>query len=507
MDSVEKKKNRPGGPGRIRWILGGVLLLAVCVAVTILVGRETVPVLPEEKPDPRGSIENRETEEISRITIQARGSDKWSAFRNENGKLQMEGQEAWEADPSLSARLEDALANIVYEAVLTEEPESYRDQLADFGLADPELTVTVRYTDETERTLRIGNHSGLEDGDFHYMLIDGDSRLYAVASSYVEDLRIEPELLHPLRQPELQPARADRITVLDADGAKAVEWELQGEITDRDAAESWLLTAPFRYPADYDAITNLKKNIGNLLFGVYIGEAGEVDLAALGLERPVAELRIHLAAGSTGTVTESGVYNVTERPEETFSLRIGNERNEMTRYVQWGTQVCTMNQFVLAPFLEADPIDSAARYPVLLPLESLRRVTAEKNGTRVIYELTWGAENSEEKKDGTQTENRKDPGKENETEEDDRFTVTRNGETMAASAFQAAYDRWMVVTVAGRLPEEWATGDVTEKYVFESLTGKLHTVEMSRFDALHDAVTLDGCTVFYLPRGGMGELP
>ena len=34
-----------------------------------------------------------------------------------------------------------------------------------------------------------------------------------------------------------------------------------------------------------------------------------------------------------------------------------------------------------------------------------------------------------------------------------------------------------------------------------------HTLELSEFDALHDAVTLDGCTLFYLIREGIPELP
>ena len=517
MNGVEKKKRRKG-PERLKWVLGSLLLLAVCVGAALWFGREQVTELQtatEEPANPRGTIEDRETEEIRRVTIQLRGAEPWTAVRDGNGGLRLEGEAEGVSDANLSARLEDALANIVYEAVLTENPAEYKDQMENFGLADPELTARVEYTDGKTVTLRIGASSGLADHDFHYMLVDGDDRLYAVAGSFVEDLRMEKELLHPVEQPEIQIGRIDRITVLDGDGNTAIEWELTGDIRDRDAPESWVLTTPFRYPADYDAMVSLKKNVGNLRFGVYAGEATGENLAACGLDHPAAEIRIHLAAGSTGQVTEAGVFQVTDREEESFSFLIGDERNEMTRYARWKDTICTINVFSLAPFLEAEPMDSAARYPVVLPLASLQRMTVERDGQRTDYELTWTDGETKAAENGTGEPGDASPetdgstaGTDGETGEQQRtFTVTRNGEAMAASAFEAAYERWLTVTVSGRLPEGWEKGETTETYVFESLSGKTHRVELSRFDAMHDAVTLDGCTVFYLIRGGMGELP
>ena len=45
------------------------------------------------------------------------------------------------------------------------------------------------------------------------------------------------------------------------------------------------------------------------------------------------------------------------------------------------------------------------------------------------------------------------------------------------------------------------------RYVFQSVSGAVHTVELSPWDGIHDAVTLDGETIFYLIQEGMGELP
>ena len=48
--------------------------------------------------------------------------------------------------------------------------------------------------------------------------MEGDDRLFAVATSFLEDLRVERELLRPVEQPEIQTSRLARVTVLDGKG-------------------------------------------------------------------------------------------------------------------------------------------------------------------------------------------------------------------------------------------------------------------------------------------------
>ena len=89
-------------------------------------------------------------------------------------------------------------------------------------------------------------------------------------------------------------------------------------------------------------------------------------------------------------------------------------------------------------------------------------------------------------------------------------TVARDGEEAPWSAFEAAYQSLLGVTVSGRLPEGWAPeegAEPTAVYTFLSVTGDRHTVSLLPFDALHDAVAIDGGCVFYLIRGGMSFEP
>ena len=58
--------------------------------------------------------------------------------------------------------------------------------------------------------------------------------------------------------------------------------------------------------------------------------------------------------------------------------------------------------------------------------------------------------------------------------------------------------------MSGWLPEGWAAAEEPHTtFTFEAVDGETHTLALTAFDALHDAVTLDGCTLFYLIRDGM----
>ena len=488
MLQVKKKNRKKGNRKPLLLLMTAIVIASGLFALTALRREEPVPA----RTDTRGSIVNRAPSEIAWLRITVRGREPWTAGRNGEGKLCVGGEDGWAMDQALGERIEDALANVVYEDILTENREEYQKRLAEFGLEDPMLTAEVRYTDGTGLTLRIGDESGLEDEDFRFMTVDGDDRLYAVAGSFAEDLMVEEELLHPVAQPDIQTARIDRITIRDGEERILAEWALEGNVTDTDAAANWKLTVPVVYPADQDQMNSLKKNAGNLRLGIYVGEATEENLRKYGLEQPERVIEIHMAAAATGQISESGALNVTEQPEETVRFVIGSRRNEMTEYCLADGAVYTVNRFTEAALTEVSPMDTLARYPVTTALENLSSLEViREGGETVLYELTRTyAEPAEE-------------GGEGETE----TVCTRNGESIPYQVFEAAYERMLTVNVSGQLPENWEKRETRETYVFRTLSGRTERVELSGFDAMHDAVTVNGRTLFYLIRGGMGELP
>ncbi len=506
MLRVEKKTGRKKGPWI--WVLLA-LLMAAGGGLLYLSGRETPSEIRRE--DTRGSLVNREAGEVQWLSIQARGQEAWTAERDGDGDLRMQAEGSWILDETLGEAIQDALANLVYEDVLTEDASGLTDRLAEFGLEDPALTARVRYADGGELVFRIGDPVAGAEDDLRYMTVEGDPRLYAAAGSLLEDLGMERSVLRAVEQPEIQISRLDRITVRNAAGETTAEWALAGNITDADAAENWQVRVPAVYPADQDRMTSLRKNAGNLRLGIFVAEAAEESLREYGLDMPAWEIELHLAAGTTGQITGDGAYDVRDWEEETFLFRIGSARNELTDYCLYNHAVYTMNHFTSAALTETDPADTMAKYPVIVSADSLAGLEIiRKGGEPVRYELTYEAKPAgpSEGEKVQKEQEREDPDPENREETTETVaTCRKNGAEISYEAFRAVYERWRVAEVNGRLPRDWETGEPEIRYVFRTRSGQTHTLELSDFDGLQDAVTLDGSAVFYLAKGALGEMP
>ena len=496
MQKVERQKHKDRGRRR----LIGLLLCAV-----LLIGGVTAGILLSNKAKEEeiithqhisGTITQRNAGDLASLTVTRRGKDSWTAVRKEDGsmRLQPEGGSmpvTWLVDESIAGRLTDAAVNLTYDDIFTENRADWEPDAADFGLEEPLLTAVFRYTDGTEVTAHFGDSADPDDNAYYYMTVDGDDRLYAVAAGTLEDLNMEKELLHPVPALEFKGALLDRVTVQNGDGSIRTEWTLQGQVSDRDAAENWLLTVPFVYPADYDAMKNLRDSAENLTLGVYVGEADEEALRQCGLDRPTAVIELHMAAGSTGTVSDQGVYGVVDWEERTETLTVGDSKSEMVAYVRFGDEIFTISHFSVNVFTETDPLSTTARYTVTTPLNSLESVTVEK------------AEGTDEYR----IEKIEVSGDAEQTEATPQYRCLKNGEEISYDTFSAAWERLLTVTVSGRLPKDREQKEPHTKYTLRTVSGGTHTIELSDYDGMHDAVTLDGYTLFYLIKGGMTELP
>ena len=487
MQQVDRKQHREGKPRRWIWLAAAFVLLAGSVTAAILLSREPEPI-PEEEPL-WGMLIEREEEELVSVTVERRGEQPWTLIRTVNGTLMPENDETWTVAEQQGNLLQETVTRLRYEAVLSEDPAVYQEDPDAFGLAEPLVSVTARYTDGSETTLHIGNDTGLEDG-WHYLTAEGDERLYAVASSIAEDLNLEYAVLRPVPRPGIYAALLDRITVMDGEKVIA-EWELQGQITDRDAGSNWAVTEPFFYPADEEAIQNLKKSAEDLRLGVYTAPATDEALGEYGFDIPRRILVFHMSEGSTGTVSETGVYDVTDHEESTVTLIIGNDADELAKYVRFGDEIFTVSSFTLSAFTDPEPMSTVARYPVLTPLASLESLTVEENGRKDEY-LLQDASQEENPENGEETQARE---------------CLLNGQPVSYDAFEAAYDRMLTVIFSGKLPDDAVWKEPYKKYTFRTLSGGTHTVTFSDWDGIHDAVTVDGYTLFYLIKGAMPGLP
>ena len=202
----------------------------------------------------------------------------------------------------------------------------------------------------------------------------------------------------------------------------------------------------------------------------------------------------HQAAGATGTLDADGVYGVTDWEESTFTLTVGGRKSDMVDYVLVDGSIYVSSHFLLQVFMELNALSTVSRYTVPVALGNLSRLTVESGGDRHVYTVTRTEQVAENNALVT------DSGGQVQWD----LTCALDGQEIPYATFEAAYSELLKVTVSGWLPEGWAPQEAPHTtMIFEALDGEAHTLSLTAFDALHDAVTLDGCTLFYLIRGGM----
>lgn len=488
-----RRKDRPW----LRWMILALAVLVLAgslIAVRMLNTKKPVTALPVEVTDT--TIARYDPADVTSITLAMRSGDGWTVTQDADGLLWAEGDDRFTVDTMTAAVLLDAACVVRFTEVLSDDPAEYTDRLADFGLAEPRAVVAVRYADGTCVTMRIGERAGSDEAPYYYMTVDGDDRLMTLDVGTKDDLVIERALLHAVEQPILHKARMDQITIALPDEEYA--WMLQGEITDGDAADRWQLTSPVRYPADGTAMENLRTNLANLRMGSYVAAASPETLTACGFDAPRMVLTVHQAAGSLGMTSAAGTYDIVDWPADEVTLTVGAAASDVLDYVLFNGSIYTTSHFLLDVFFEIRPASTLTRYPVLTAPDNLASLTVTQDGVTTAYVVTRTEQVA--------------PNNELVYDADGHVvcdvTVTCNGEDMPWTAFEAAYNDLLLVTVSGTLPNHWAPTDpVHTAYRFETLTGITHTLELTRFDAFHDAVLVDGCAMFYLVKGGVQFAP
>ena len=295
-----------------------------------------------------------------------------------------------------------------------------------------------------------------------------------------------------MTQPVIHKARIDSISFTTGD--QTLTWQLDGAITDADAEDRWMLTSPALYPAEGETITNLRTNLANLRLGSYVCQATDEALTAYGFDNPRFVMTIHMAAGTIGLTDDDGAYTPTDFPESTVTLTVGAAKSDLVDYVLYEGTICTISHFSMQTFMETTAADTVTRYPVRTTISNLSTLTVRKDGTEVVWQVTRTADTDQE---GNILYD--DDGNVQQT-----CTVTRNGESFSWDVFEAAYQSLLIATVSGELPSGWTQTEPSHtEFIFDTVTGTRHTIALTPFDALHDAVLCDGGALFYLIQGGL----
>lgn len=509
MQPVEKKKRRIPAKWE-RLLLLGLCLLALTVVV--LLTREATRPEPVVARTPVSTVENLfvyPAADVVSLTIHRSGEQPWTLeIDPETGCFRHIGATAEEdflLSESKTRTLQEAAAIITCEQVISDDPAEYTPHLAEYGLDPVDMTAVITFRDGKTYTLYIGSRPAHTKA-WYYMLLDGDDRLFALSAGIVESLFVSEESLRTVIQPTLHKVRIDRLTLRGSDGSIRTEWALTCDIDETDAAERWQLTAPFVYPVDPTAMDKLLANAANLRLGSWVAPATPENLTLYGFDAPRQTIEIHMAPGSIGTTDWDGQFIVTDWPESTVTYVIGGARSDMVDYVLCGDSIYVSSHFTMGVFMDVDPAATMSRYPVLVALGNLASLQVEKDGVTTLYTLTRTeqvAPNNDLVYDEygnlvwdvavTRTETAVSANGE---------VQTSTSEAISYDAFTAAYTRLAAVSVAGVIPADDNVPVAPHTlYTFTDVDGTVHTVGLTSYGVLHDAVSVDGHQAFYIAKG------
>lgn len=493
MEPVARKTRRTGGKhARIALLILLAAVLALTLALIQLTRQEPQNAVSDAPAADQVLLFAYPPEDVLSVDVRIEDEPRWQVVQDaETGLFVLQGDDGFMLSQTMTSLIQEGARTLTCESILSENPSEYAEHLADFGLDTPSRIASITFRDGRVITVRIGDRAPHTNA-WYYMTIDGDDRLYALSTGMVNALSLSRESLREVTQPVIHKTRIDRITLTDASGTPVAQWALQGSIEASDALDRWQITQPYVYPASAQSISALLQNAANLRLGAYVAPATAENLTSYGFDEPRMTIDIHMAEGTIGTTNAEGVFTTEDWPESAVTLVIGGARSDLVDYVLFGDSIYVSSHFTVGVFLNADVRSSMNRYPVLTALGNLSSLLIMQDGQSTEYVIT-------------RTE-RVEPNNELATDEYGSiiydFTITCNGSPVSYTAFEAAYEQLITVSVSGLLSESDVWDPIPHTTMtFTDTDGTVHTVSLHDCGLLHDAVSVNGHTVFYIGKG------
>jgi len=281
-----------------------LLLFAIAAALAAFVHFYVIG--GEEKRVEAAAAENRlfpdvEQDEISWISLRTSEAPEIRLERRE-GRWRIAQPIDFAADTFAADGAASAITQLRSDSVIEEPrpPEVY-------GLGDGASTVRFA-VGGVEKTLRIGGETPV--GSNSYASIEGDKRVFTVASYQLSSFKKKLEDFRDRRILDFDPAAVRRV---------AVSWPGGRAVVERSDA-GWRMLEPVSAPADADAIDDLLSHLSFLRADSFVDEPGSDE--KMGLAPPQFAVELELAGEAEGAEPETlrfAVGGVDESGSERFA--------------------------------------------------------------------------------------------------------------------------------------------------------------------------------------------
>ena len=429
-------------------LIAGIIILALLLVFYLVLHNSS-------KEDSQDTEKTSETafettvEDISEAVFKS-GENEFK-FTKSDDIWKYNGEENFPLDQSAFEEIISKFEKIAADRVL-EKP----DNISEYGLDDPTVTVSLKDKDGKEQTLQFGDTNSVTSSS--YMTLNKDNeKVYMVSSTIVTSLQFD---INDLAEKETFPSITDITGVI---------MERNGQtfsvFKDSSSSTGWTVTGwdGTKKDAGSSQVSEFTNPITSLSWSSFISQNTE-DLSQYGLDNPtiitinyqVTETKstdetkddsADTANGSNTTDNKSkdakAESDTTEDTEEKVTvdkqevLLIGNKTEDNSYYAKLQSQsgVYTLSSSTVDNLLNAEVNQFLSTYVSDYIFADLDKVTIEKDGN--TYEFT---KKTEEKQ--VESDSDKENTEDTDTEEEETTTVTTyymNGKEIKLSDFSEFY--------------------------------------------------------------------
>ncbi|MBR5111401.1 MAG: DUF4340 domain-containing protein [Clostridia bacterium] len=479
MEKVPRKKARRPVSKKTVFIL----LLCACLAAggAVLLERSISHGTLTPQTNEETLVLARPLEDVRSVTITPKDSAAYTLVQGDGG-FALEGRENEKLRDSVIREISLSLGEVPAEAVVLKElKQSQGLTPAAFGLEPAKARVEITYLDGEKKELVLGDAAPGQETPQRYCMLAGDPKLYTIIESDAEVFFHEMEYLLDFSQPSLDSSLLDRIEV-----SGAVVW------TAAYTPSGWQMTAPFPYPLSIQRMDAILSRIDYMGFEAYLGEGETVNLSDYGLDEPEVTVRLAQAATVISGETEEGEQVSFPVAEREYLLQLGRNTDESGLYLMWEGKVYKASEFLLGFWKTLDPKELVLTTPINFQVNNLDQVCLMSGNVSKAYEIRMVE---------SITENNQIAADEyGQTLYD--LAVCRAGESedMDAEAFAGWYTKLAALSGDGKLPEDFTLSGESRGTITLINSHLTRTIDFYPFDALHDALAVDGEALFYVRK-------
>lgn len=222
--------------------------------------------------------------DITRLTIRREGQPQVELSRKASGWWEITAPKGLGADQDDVASVLSSLSSLTSDRLIEQE---IRDA-APYGLRNPQLEIDVTLKDNRKQKLLIGDQT--PSGSTYYAMVDGDPRLYTIASYNKTSLDKSANDL-----------RDKRLLTADFDKVSQIEWRNADKKQDLTLArnkDGWQLLKPGPYRADSEQVDEFVRTLREAKMDLANTNEEAKTAAAFKSAEPFGDAKITGASGT-----------------------------------------------------------------------------------------------------------------------------------------------------------------------------------------------------------------